>query len=99
MVARCPSCNLAMDRGEQGYAVGAYMFNIAMAEVAFVVILATVMLVTWPNPPWTMIMYGGAALMILLPVIFYPFAKTLFLGIDLIFNSSDRSASSSGVKP
>ncbi len=36
MVLRCPQCGLLFERGEQGYVVGAYMFNIAAAELVFV---------------------------------------------------------------
>src|SRR5687768_775276 len=77
MVPRCPACGLLTDRGEQGYLVGAYMFNIAIAELVFALVLVTILVVTWPDPPWNLLMYGGAALMILLPMVFYPFAKTL----------------------
>jgi hypothetical protein len=31
------------------------------------------------------LLYGGIALMIILPVLFYPFSKTLFLAFDLVF--------------
>jgi hypothetical protein len=32
-----------------------------------------------------MLLYGGVALMVILPVLFYPLSKTLFLAFDLIF--------------
>jgi hypothetical protein len=40
-------------------------------------------LVTWPNPPWTLLQYGGAILMVLTPIVLYPFTKTVFLAVDL----------------
>lgn len=86
MKERCPSCGIRLERGEQGYIVGAYMFNIVAAELIFVAIFLTWVVVTWPDPPWTLLQYGGAALMVLLPVLFYPFSKTLFLAFDLTFN-------------
>jgi hypothetical protein len=36
----CPSCGLPLERGEQGYQVGSYMFNIIAAELIFVLFLA-----------------------------------------------------------
>ena len=39
----------------------------------------------WPEPPWDFLLYGGMALMIVAPVVFYPFSKTIFLAFDLIF--------------
>jgi hypothetical protein len=37
----------------------------------------------WPSPPWTLLQYGGGALMVVAPFVFYPFSKTLFLAMDL----------------
>lgn len=86
MKDRCPACGIRLERGEQGYVVGAYMFNIVAAELIFAAIFLAWVIVTWPDPPWTLLQYGGAALMVLLPVLFYPFSKTLFLAFDLTFN-------------
>ena len=35
------------------------------------------------NPPWTLLQYGGAILMVLAPILLYPFTKTVFLAVDL----------------
>jgi uncharacterized protein (DUF983 family) len=87
---RCPRCHLLFNRGEQGYIVGAYMFNIIVAELIFAAVFVGVLLVSWPNPPWEILTYGGAALMVLLPLLFYPFSRTLFLAFDLIFRPAHR---------
>jgi hypothetical protein len=44
----------------------------------------------WPSPPWTLLQYGGIALMVLAPFVFYPFSKTLFLAFDLLFRPPTR---------
>jgi uncharacterized protein (DUF983 family) len=82
---RCPTCNLLLERNEQGYQVGSYMFNIIAAELLFGAALVGVLWLTWPAPPWDLLQYGGAALMILAPFLFFPFSKTLFLAFDLVF--------------
>ena len=56
---RCPRCGLPFTRGEQGYIVGAYMFNIIVAELVFAALFIGVLLVTWPAPPWTLLTYGA----------------------------------------
>jgi uncharacterized protein (DUF983 family) len=86
MLARCPECGLALDRGEQGYVVGAYMFNIAAAEAVFVILFVGVLVATWPTPPWRLLTWGAPILMVVMPLIFYPFSKTLFLALDLLFH-------------
>ena len=82
---RCPSCGLPLERGESGYQVGSYMFNIIAAELIFAAILIGVLVATWPDPPWLALQLGGGALMILAPLAFFPWSKTLFLAIDLVF--------------
>ncbi len=72
-----------MERGEQGYQVGSYMFNIIAAELIFAAMFLGVLLVTWPDPPWDLLLYGGIALMLIIPFLFFPFSKTLFLAFDL----------------
>ena len=81
----CPACGLPLERGDQGYQVGSYMFNIIASELVFVLVFLGVVLVTWPSPPWRLLQYGGIILMILAPVFFFPFCKTLFLAFDLLF--------------
>lgn len=61
------------------------MFNIAAAEGVFLLLLVGVLWRTWPEPPWEALTWGSAVLMVVLPVLFYPFSKTLFLGFDLLF--------------
>ncbi|MEO8226414.1 MAG: DUF983 domain-containing protein [Gemmatimonadota bacterium] len=85
MRAACPTCAIPFERGEQGYQVGAYMFNIVVAELIFAGVFAGVLVSTWPSPPWDLLQYGGGVLMVLAPILFYPFSKTLFLAFDLIF--------------
>jgi len=85
MRERCPVCGIRLARGEEGYQVGAYMFNMIAAELIFAAIFLAILVYTWPNPPWTPLLYGGITLMIVLPALFYPFSKTLFLAFDLVF--------------
>lgn len=81
----CPSCGLRFERGEEGYWVGSYMFNIVASELLFAALGVVVVLATWPTPPWTALTLGGVALMVLAPFLFLPFSKVLFLAFDLLF--------------
>ncbi|HEV8195714.1 MAG TPA: DUF983 domain-containing protein [Gemmatimonadales bacterium] len=86
MVATCPTCGLPLERNEEGYTVGAYMFNIGLAEASFLAVFLIILVSTWPNPPWQLLTWISAGLMVLLPLVFYPYSKTLFLGLHLLFH-------------
>jgi uncharacterized protein (DUF983 family) len=92
---RCPRCGLPLGRREQGYQVGSYMFAIIAAELVFAATLVGVLLLTWPDPPWDLLFYGGMVLMVVVPFLFFPFSKTLFLAFDLTF----RPATSDELTP
>ncbi|HEU4629626.1 MAG TPA: DUF983 domain-containing protein [Gemmatimonadaceae bacterium] len=79
----CPSCGLALDRGEPDYFLGAYVLNLMAVEALFAAVLVIVLVATWPSPPWTLLQYGAAALMVLGAVVCYPFAKVLWIAVDL----------------
>ena len=80
---RCPTCQLHLERGEPGYVVGTYMFNLVASELIFTVTMITWVLHVWPDVPWVRVQYTGVTLMILLPILFYPFAKALFLSAHI----------------
>ena len=81
----CPRCGLHLHREEGDYFLGAYTIMLIAVEMLFAVGFVIVLLVTWPNPPWEAIQWGGVIILSAGAVIAYPFAKTLFLAIDLIF--------------
>ena len=86
--ARCPACGFRFDRGEEGYFLGSLLFNLIAAEAVFAVGLVLTIAWTWPAPPWEAMRWGGIALMILLPIAFLPFSRTLWLAFDLAFRPS-----------
>ncbi|MGH7414532.1 MAG: hypothetical protein ACREKJ_10075 [Candidatus Rokuibacteriota bacterium] len=84
-VPACPGCRLRLDRGEPDYFLGAIVCNMAFAEGVFAAGLLGVLLWTYPNPPWDAIYYGGIVGLILVPILFYPYSKLLWLAFDLLF--------------
>ncbi len=86
MCPSCPSCGLHFDREPQGgYWVGSYSINLMATEILFGIVFGGVLFATWPDPPWEILTYGDAALMVIFPILFFPFSKTLFLAVDLTF--------------
>jgi hypothetical protein len=75
------------------------MFNIVASELIFVLLFLGIVVLTWPSPPWRLLQYGGIALMILAPIIFFPFSKTLFLAFDLLFRPPTKDDFCRGPMP
>jgi uncharacterized protein (DUF983 family) len=83
----CAHCGLRFEReGEEGYWLGAYLLNFIVTEVLSALILGVVVFITWPDPAWKTVIAMGVILMSLTPIAFYPFAKTLWLAVDLVFD-------------
>lgn len=83
MRSTCPSCHLKLDRGEPDYFLGAYTVNFVAAELMIVATGGVAIWATWPAVPWDALMWGLILAMIPAPIVFYPFAKTLWLALDL----------------
>jgi uncharacterized protein (DUF983 family) len=93
----CPRCHLRLERGESDYFLGGMMFNIALAEGVFIILLIVTLMVTWPRVPWSLLQYGAPAAMVLVPIILYPFSKLVWLAFDLMLRPAtpnDHSAPS-----
>ena len=77
-------CGLGLERGEQGYWLGAYFFNLMAVETLFTVWVVGFLAWTWPSPPWGVFQIWTVVLMLVSPFAFFPFSKTLFLAFDLL---------------
>jgi uncharacterized protein (DUF983 family) len=86
---RCPTCGLALQRGEDSdFWLGAYAINLVVAESLAVIVGLIVLRATWPAyraAQWTAIV--GA---VLLPLVFFPFSRTLWLAWDLSFRPREE---------
>lgn len=83
MLPNCPVCGLRFERGEHGYWLGAYFFNLVAMETIFAAWMIGFLVWTWPSPPWSRLQGETVGLMLATPIIFFPFSKTLFLAFDL----------------
>jgi uncharacterized protein (DUF983 family) len=92
MKERCPHCEFPLQRGEaQDYWLGGMMFNIVLSEFLAVIGVATVVLATWPNVPWTAVRIGAIALMIAAPFLLFPLSRMVWLAFDLMFRPHHES--------
>ena len=61
------------------------MVALIAVETFFALGFVIVLVLTWPNPTWDAIQWVGAILLFAGVIISYPFSKTIWLAIDLIF--------------
>jgi uncharacterized protein (DUF983 family) len=90
MKASCPRCGFGFER-EEGFFLGAYVINLAVSELAVVAVVVTLIVQEARGHagslvPWIVV---GLAIQLLLPVLFYPFAKTIWSAIDLVMRPLD----------
>ena len=80
----CPTCGLHFER-EEGFFTGVYLVNYSLVAVAIVIELFAYVLYANANddvallPPMSL----GLATALLLPLLTYPFAKAVWVAIDL----------------
>jgi len=84
----CPTCRLKFDRGEPDYFIGAFTLNFVVAEMLIIFGAAAGVWATWPDVPWGTIQLALLVIMVPAPILFYPFAKTLWLALDLTVRPS-----------
>lgn len=88
---RCPTCGLVLDRGESAdYWFGAYTLNLVIAEGGAVLMVVGLILATLPNVSWTAVEIAGLTTAVVLPLLFFPFSRTLWLALDLWLRPSER---------
>lgn len=80
---KCPVCGLRTNRGEEDFFNGGMMWNVVFSEGALLVAALVLGALTWPEVPWTLMQWGGMALMAIVPLIFYPFSLGFWLANDI----------------
>ena len=82
LAPHCPHCGHKFLR-EPGYWVGAVIFNTALAIVVFLLTFGIFLVATWPDVPWDWLAPTAIGIMIVVPVMFYPWAQALWMAYDL----------------
>ena len=85
MRERCPVCGHSFER-EEGYWTGAMIVNIAACEIWFFIGFVGILIATVPDVNWSAILAVMLVTNGLLPILFYPFSKTIWMALDLRFH-------------
>jgi len=83
LVERCPRCGLRFERIE-GHWTGDLGINTIVSFGALLLTLLVGFLVTWPEVPGPALFVVAVAVAALVPVVFYPWSKTIWLALDLM---------------
>ena len=86
----CPGCGLLLQREGDGYELGSMVVNLIVAELVWAITFVAILLWTWPDPPWTLLQWGSAVLMVALPLLFLRHARVLALALDLLLRPPER---------
>jgi uncharacterized protein (DUF983 family) len=87
MRERCPSCGYRFVR-EEGFFLGAYVINFAVAEIALgLVLIAMVALIATGHQAkvWFWIAIA-VPVQVVVPAFFYPFSRTVWAAFDLMMH-------------
>ena len=94
MRERCPRCGLYFEgRPEEGHFLGAITINTGLTAGAiilgifiYIIVLATS---EGGGPPVWFVVVTSAALAVIMPALFYPFTKTIWVATEITLNRMD----------
>jgi uncharacterized protein (DUF983 family) len=83
MVDRCPRCGLRFERIE-GHWSGDLGINTIVTFGALFLTLVVGLAVTYPDVPGVALFLTAVGVALVVPLVFFPFSKTLWLAVDLM---------------
>jgi uncharacterized protein (DUF983 family) len=84
MVEDCPTCGLHFER-EDGYFGGALAINIIAVGGLFTVVFVVALVLTIPEVPVAPLLAILVPIVVLGPIVYYPFSKTVWVAVDRAF--------------
>lgn len=84
----CATCGLKFER-EPGYWTGALIINMAAAIVVFLTLLVGGIAFFWPDVPWNALWVTTMIAMVIVPILFYPWSKSIWMAIELSYHKLD----------
>lgn len=75
---------------EPGYWVGAVIVNTLVIFATFIVVFAGLTAATWPDVPWSWVLAVTLVANVVVPVVFYPQSKTVWLALELSWHPLEQ---------
>lgn len=82
MASHCPRCAFHFNR-VPGHWLGSWFLNVLVTQGVVVLILVVVGAATWPDVPVMGMTIAAGAAAVLVPLAFFPFARTIWVAIEL----------------
>ncbi len=83
MVERCPTCHLRFERIE-GHWLGSLSINTVVSAVTLLAMVTAAMVITHADPPIPLLLGLCVAVAVILPVLLFPFTRTIWSAVDLL---------------
>ena len=84
MVDDCPTCGLHFER-EDGFFAGALAINIIAVGGLFTIVFVIALVLTVPEVPVAPLLAILVPIVVLGPIVYYPFSKTVWVAVDRAF--------------
>jgi uncharacterized protein (DUF983 family) len=83
----CPVCGLGLRRAPNADDewFGGYFVNLIASELLMLVAVLAYVFWTWPAVPWKTVELFAVVMVIVSPMVSYPFAKTIWVAVELLF--------------
>jgi len=94
MLERCSRCHLRLEP-EEGAFLGALALNYGVTGLAFIGLLVGWLAVTLPDVQIVPLMIASLAVVVIVPILFFPFSKTIWVALDLLLHRVDPKDSES----
>jgi len=88
---RCPRCELQFQREEGGF-LGAMTINYSVAAIIWIPVLIIGFATTSPAPPVLTLTLISIAIMVVIPVLFYPNSKATWAAVEYLVSESEELA-------
>ena len=88
---RCPRCHLRLER-ENDFFLGGYVINLAVTEglLALALLIYVLRITAHPGTSLIPVLVAGVIISVVLPVLFFPFSRTIWMAIDLAMRPVPR---------
>jgi uncharacterized protein (DUF983 family) len=81
----CPTCDLHFERID-GYWLGSMVINLAVTQILLLGTLIGLLVVTWPDVPWTGVLVAVVTIAVVVPIAFHPFSRLLWVAGERHFH-------------